>query len=72
MFADRDVSVESPRRQAVLYPNLYTNHVQVERGKAAVRVLEALGVEVVVPSVASSGRAPLSQGIISTARDHVN
>jgi Fe-S oxidoreductase len=57
-------------RCAILYPDLYTNHVQVERGKAAVRVLEALGVDVVVPPVASSGRAPLSQGMIDTARDH--
>jgi Fe-S oxidoreductase len=57
-------------RQAVLYPDLYTNHVQVDRGKAAVEALEALGVEVVVPSVPSSGRAPLSQGMIATARDH--
>jgi Fe-S oxidoreductase len=69
-FADRDVTVEDPTRRAVLYPDLYTNHVQVERGKAAVRVLEALGVNVVVPAMASSGRAPLSQGMISTARDH--
>jgi len=69
-FADRDVTVEDSQRRAVLYPDLYTNHVQVERGKAAVRVLEALGVDVVVPAIASSGRAPLSQGMISTAREH--
>ena len=52
----------------VLYPDLYTNYIDVERGKAAVRTLEALGVEVVVPSVSGSGRAPLSQGMIDTAR----
>ncbi|WP_436907729.1 LUD domain-containing protein [Halosimplex marinum] len=69
-FADRDRTVEDPERRAVLYPDLYTNHVQVERGKAAVRVLEALGVDVVVPRAASSGRAPLSQGMVETARDH--
>jgi Fe-S oxidoreductase len=68
--ATRDVTVESPRRRAVLYPDLYTNYVGLERGKAAVRVLEALGVDVVVPQVSSSGRAPLSQGMIATARDH--
>jgi Fe-S oxidoreductase len=56
----------------VLYPDLYTNHIQVERGRAAVRVLESLGVDVTVPSVASSGRAPLSQGMIATARDHAH
>lgn len=57
-------------RSVVLYPDVYTNHVLVDRGKAAVRVLEALGVEVFVPDVRSSGRAPLSQGMIATATEH--
>ena len=69
-FESRDVSVTDPVRTAVLYPDVYTNHVQTARGKAAVRVLESLGVEVHVPSVRSSGRAPLSQGMIDTAADH--
>jgi iron-sulfur cluster protein len=68
--AARDSQVDDPERRAVLYPDLYTNHVQVERGKAAVKVLEALGVDVVVPAAPSSGRAPLSQGMVSTATDH--
>ncbi|RKS78376.1 iron-sulfur cluster protein [Haloarcula quadrata] len=67
---DRDSQVTNPERRAVLYPDLYTNHVQVERGKAAVRVLESLGVDVVVPPAPSSGRAPLSQGMVATATDH--
>ncbi|WP_256301644.1 LUD domain-containing protein [Haloarchaeobius salinus] len=67
---DRDSTIQNPRRQAVLYPDLYTNHVQIERGKAAIRVLETLGVDVVVPTAPSSGRAPLSQGMVETARDH--
>ncbi|WP_248517982.1 LUD domain-containing protein [Salinarchaeum laminariae] len=70
-FAARDDRGPSdPGREVVLYPDLYTNHVQVERGKAAVRVLEALDVGVRVPAVRSSGRAPLSQGMIETATDH--
>jgi Fe-S oxidoreductase len=71
-FRSRDAGggPADPDRRAVLYPDLYTNHVQVERGKAAVRALEALGVDVVVPPVASSGRAPYSQGMVATARDH--
>ncbi|MFC7203133.1 LUD domain-containing protein [Haloferax namakaokahaiae] len=69
-FERRDSTVSDPIRRAVLYPDLYTNHVQVERGKAAVRTLEALGVDVVVPSVPSSGRAPFSQGMVATATDH--
>ncbi|WP_267164125.1 LUD domain-containing protein [Halovenus salina] len=57
-----------PDRKVVLYPDLYTNYMLVERGKAAVRALEALGVEVLVPEAPGSGRAPLSQGMIDTAR----
>ncbi len=65
--ASRTSPVDDPRREAVLYPDLYTDHVLVERGKAAVRALEALGVRVHVPDAPESGRAPLSQGMISTA-----
>ncbi|WP_253737540.1 LUD domain-containing protein [Halohasta salina] len=68
-MADRP-SVADPDREVVLFPDLYTNHVQVERGKAAVRVLEALDVRVRLADVSASGRAPLSQGMISTARSY--
>jgi iron-sulfur cluster protein len=57
-----------PAREAVLYPDLYTNYVFVERGKAAVRALEALGVDVRVPPAPGTGRPPLSQGMVTTAR----
>jgi iron-sulfur cluster protein len=66
------VSPADAHREAVLYPDTYTNHVQVERGKAAVRVLEALDVAVRIPEVASSGRAPLSQGMLATAEGHAH
>jgi iron-sulfur cluster protein len=57
-------------RKVVLYPDAYTNYVQVDRGKAAVRTLESLGVHVELASPAESGRAPLSQGMLSTATQH--
>jgi len=65
------VNESMARREAVVYPDVYTNHVAVDRGKATVRTLEALGVRVHVPeSVAvASGRAPLSQGMVETARE---
>jgi iron-sulfur cluster protein len=70
-FEGRELeNVDDPVRRAVLYPDLYTNYIETDRGKAAVRALEALGVHVVVPKVPSSGRAPLSQGMIETAREH--
>ena len=71
-FAARDGSTarRDLERSVVLYPDVYTNHVLVERGKAAVRVLEALGCAVELASPVESGRAPLSQGMVATARDH--
>jgi iron-sulfur cluster protein len=65
--ASRESTVTDPSRQVVLYPDVYTNYIQTSRGKSAVRVLEALGCEVIVPNMGGSGRAPLSQGMISTA-----
>jgi iron-sulfur cluster protein len=70
-FAERGGSQVSPAeadREVVLYDDVYTNYVRVERGKAAVRTLEALGVNVRLSSPIESGRAPLSQGMVATAR----
>jgi Fe-S oxidoreductase len=66
------VSTATADREAVVYPDVYTNHIDVARGKAAVRALEALNVHVRVPKTPSSGRAPLSQGMIATAEDHAH
>jgi len=52
----------------VLYPDLYTNYFSPERGKAAVRLLENAGHEVVISQPRESGRAPLSQGMVETSR----
>ncbi|SIR81830.1 iron-sulfur cluster-binding protein [Haladaptatus litoreus] len=57
-------------REAILYPDPYTNYILVERGKAAVRVLESLGVSVRIPTLPPTGRAPLSQGMVETARSN--
>ena len=54
-------------REAVVYPDTATNYVDVDRGKATVRALEALGVHVRVPDLPGSGRPPLSQGMVETA-----
>lgn len=64
------VAPEEARRRVALYPDAYTNYVRTERGKAAVRVLEALDVHVDVPAAGESGRAPLSQGMVATARSN--
>jgi iron-sulfur cluster protein len=71
-FADRGsrVDPDAARERVALYPDAYTNYVRTERGKAAVRVLEALDVHVDVPAAGESGRAPLSQGMVATARSN--
>jgi len=63
--ADAPSAADAP--SVVLYADPYTNHVHVDRGKASVRALEALGLNVRVPAVSGTGRAPLSQGMIATA-----
>jgi Fe-S oxidoreductase len=65
----RDRDSPAADRRVVLYPDVYTNYVSVDRGKAAVRALEALGVAVDVPPAPGSGRPPLSQGMVATARE---
>jgi iron-sulfur cluster protein len=67
-FDARGSRLDDPDREVVLYPDVYSNYVDVERGKAAVRALEAVGVAARVPAVPESGRAPLSQGMVTTAR----
>ncbi|MDB2271243.1 LUD domain-containing protein [Halorubrum ezzemoulense] len=71
-FGDRGsrVDPDAARERVTLYPDAYTNYVRTERGKAAVRVLESLGVHVDVPAAGESGRAPLSQGMVATARSN--
>ena len=70
-FEDRggsQVALDEAERDVVLYDDVYTNYVRVERGQAAVRTLEALDVHVHLSSAIESGRAPLSQGMVATAR----
>jgi iron-sulfur cluster protein len=59
-----------PDREVVMLADTYTNYMHVERGKAAIRALEALDVAVEVADVTESGRAALSQGMVKTATKH--
>jgi iron-sulfur cluster protein len=68
-YGARGAQVADPDRDVVLYPDLYTDYFDPERGRAAIRALEALGCRVHVPEVPESGRAPLSQGMVETARE---
>ena len=68
-YGARGPQVANPERDVVLYPDLYTEYFDPNRGKAAVAVLEALNCRVHIPPVPESGRAPLSQGMVETARE---
>ena len=68
-YGARGSRVDDPDREVVLYPDLYTDYFDPDRGRAAVAVLEALGVRVHVPPTPESGRAPLSQGMVESARE---
>jgi FAD/FMN-containing dehydrogenase/Fe-S oxidoreductase len=69
--ADREspVDPETADRRAILLPDTYTNYTHPERGKAAVRVLEAAGVHVTVPEAFDSGRPAHSKGFLGQSRE---
>jgi FAD/FMN-containing dehydrogenase/Fe-S oxidoreductase len=54
----------------VLFPDCYTTYNHPAVGKAAVRVLEAIGFAVTVPDVECCGRPALSQGLVGKARGY--
>ncbi|MFD1587281.1 FAD-binding and (Fe-S)-binding domain-containing protein [Halorientalis brevis] len=67
---DPAVPATEADHRALLLPDTYTNYSRPEAGKAAVRVLEAAGVHVDVPtSVSDSGRAAFSKGFLEAARE---
>jgi Fe-S oxidoreductase len=56
-----------PRGRAVLFPDIFTNYGNTSRGLAALEVLRHAGIDVQMGESTADGRAPLSQGLISTA-----
>ena len=69
-FRARGGSPDSAARngRAVLFPDTFTNYNHPELGRAAVKVIEALGYQVVVPKVKCCGRPMLSKGMMDKAR----
>ena len=64
------VSAAEADRKVLLFPDTYTNYNYPEPGKAAIRVLEAAGVHVRVPTdVSASGRAAYSVGLLDVATE---
>jgi iron-sulfur cluster protein len=61
--------VDPTDAMVVMWADCHTEHVEVDAGRAAVRVLQRLGYEVVVATGSCCGRAALSQGAIAEARE---
>ena len=62
-------AVESPPApRVVLFADTFLRFNYPEIGQAAVRLLEGLGYEVIVPAVTCCGRPLISKGLLSTAR----
>src|SRR5208282_31483 len=65
---------EKGARQSTLQPgvvmlaDVFTNYGSPERGMAAIRVLRAIGLDVVLSPAMPDGRAAMSQGMMETAR----
>ena len=58
------------RAKVLLFADVYTNFGLPERGIATLKLLRALGADVVVSDAIPEGRAALSQGMIATAKKH--
>jgi FAD/FMN-containing dehydrogenase/Fe-S oxidoreductase len=71
-FEDRGgstVAESEAERRVVLLPDTYTNYSYPDRGKAAVRVLEAAGVHVELAESTDSGRPAHSKGFLDVSRE---
>ena len=64
----RGVKAGTIQPGVVMLADTFTNYGSPERGMAAIRVLRAIGVDVVLSPSIPDGRAAMSQGMIDTAR----
>jgi FAD/FMN-containing dehydrogenase/Fe-S oxidoreductase len=66
----REASISAPRGDAVFFNDTFTDYYHPEVGKAAVRILEALGYNVVLAErTGCCGRPAISKGLLPTARN---
>ena len=56
----------------VMLADVFTNYGAPERGMAAIRVLRAIGLDIVLSPAMPDGRAAMSQGMMETARRQAN
>ena len=65
---EKDVKPGTLQPGVVMLADVFTNYGAPERGMAAIRVLRAIGLDVVLSPAMPDGRAAMSQGMIETAR----
>ena len=70
-FKSRDDKKRSEKKVALI-PDLFTNYHDPHIGKSAVKVLEALGYEVLLPDITELGRTQISKGMLDAARKLLN
>jgi len=63
------VEEDDRREKVALFIDLFTNYHEPEIGKDAVRVLEGIGFEVLVPDFHESGRPQISRGLLDEAKE---
>ena len=59
-------------KKVYLFCDEFTNYNDVEIGKTAILLLEALGYEVIIPDHGESGRTYLSKGVVRQAQKIIN
>ncbi len=59
-------------KKVILFCDEFTNYNDLEIGKATVKLLRALGYEVIMPQHNESGRTYLSKGLVKTAKKIIN
>ena len=67
--APRTREASATAGQVVYFVDTWTNYYTPQVGQAAVRVLEALGYEVLVPPTVCCGRPLISKGLLDEARE---
>jgi len=65
---NQGVKSDSPQQTVYLFADEFTNYNDVEIGIKAIKLLNTLGVEVIIPDHAESGRTYLSKGLVRNAK----
>ena len=71
-FKKRKRNIASKTKKVYFFCDEFTNYYDVEIGKKAICLLEALGYEVLIPIHQESGRTFLSKGMVKKAKEIIN